>query len=147
MLPTNTLAMQDILRDKERPPSPPHGAPAEATGSRFIPQPLDERLGSKVLKTFSNLTNSMILHILPCVWHYVLSKPTCLKAGTANPSYPTMQSCPVWLLSTCTALCRLLPADLCGAAGQGQKESDIVDGCLEVLWPDQGKLSEIHQEN
>lgn len=40
-LPTNTLAMQDTLRDKERASSPPNGAPAEATGSRFTPQSLN----------------------------------------------------------------------------------------------------------
>lgn len=39
--PTNTLLTQDTPRDEERPSSPPRGAPAGATGSRFIPQPLD----------------------------------------------------------------------------------------------------------
>lgn len=65
----------------------------------------------------------MILHVwCTCVWHYVLSKPTCPKAGTANLSYATLQSLSSLVKkSTCTALCRLLPADLCGALGQARR--------------------------
>lgn len=101
-----------------------------------------------LLKIFSNLSNVMILR-LGCIC--VLSKPTCLKLALQT-----------WVFLPCRAVQfgQGTHTQLCGGhhwpqitswflwgSGSDQMESDIVDCCLEVLQPNQGKLSEIHQES